>query len=306
MKTFRNKVAVITGGASGLGRQFANVAAREGMKLVLADVQADALERAVEELRMQGASVISRLCDVRKSEQVQALADAAVAEFGAVHLVFNNAGVGSGGLIWESTEADWEWVMGVNVWGVIHGVRIFTKLMLEAAARDPEFEGHIVNTASMAGLVNAPTLGVYNVSKHAVVALTETLYHDLQLVGAPVGASVLCPYFVPTGISQSHRNRPQDVRMTAGPTASQLAAQAMTDKAVTSGKVSAEDVAEVTFKAIAEGRFYIYSHPEALAGVRERMEHMVDGANPADPYAAAPQLRDALRAKIEAASKRMG
>ncbi|MRW91906.1 SDR family NAD(P)-dependent oxidoreductase [Duganella sp. FT80W] len=304
MKTFRNKVAVITGGASGLGRQFANVAAREGMKLVLADVQADALERAVEELRAQGTSVIGLLCDVRKSEQVQALADAAVAEFGAVHLVFNNAGVGSGGLIWESTEADWEWVMGVNVWGVIHGVRIFTKLMLETAARDPEFEGHIVNTASMAGLVNAPTLGVYNVSKHAVVALTETLYHDLQLVGAPLGASVLCPYFVPTGISQSHRNRPEDVRMTAGPTASQLAAQSMTDKAVTSGKVSAEEVAEVTFKAVAEGRFYIYSHPEALAGVRERLEHMVDGANPADPYAAAPQLRDALRAKIAAASKR--
>lgn len=306
MKTFTGKVAVITGGASGLGRQFANVAAREGMKLVLADVQADALESALRELRAQGASVIGQLCDVRKAEQVQALADAAVAEFGAVHLVFNNAGVGSGGLIWESTEADWEWVMGVNVWGVIHGVRIFTRLMLEAAARDPSFEGHIVNTASMAGLVNAPTLGVYNVSKHAVVALTETLYHDLQLVEAPIGVSVLCPYFVPTGISQSHRNRPEDVRMTAGPTASQMAAQSMTDKAVTSGKVSAQDVAEATFEAVAEGRFYIYSHPEALAGVRERMEHIVDGLNPADPYAAAPQLRELLRAKIKGTSKQPG
>ena len=301
MKTFRDKVAVITGGASGLGRQFANVAAREGMKLVLADVQRDALQTAVDELTAQGASVIAQLCDVRKSEQVQALADAAVAKFGAVHLLFNNAGVGSGGLIWENTEADWEWVMGVNVWGVIHGVRIFTRLMLAAAESDPAFEGHIVNTASMAGLLNAPAMGVYNVSKHAVVSLSETLYQDLQLVGAPIGASVLCPYFVPTGISQSHRNRPEDVRMTAGPTASQLAAQAMTDKAVSSGKVSAEAVAEETFRAVAEGRFYIYSHPEALVGVRERMEHIVAGANPADPYAAAPQLKDMLRAKIKGA-----
>jgi short-subunit dehydrogenase len=179
-------------------------------------------------------------------------------------------------------------------------VRIFTRLMLDSAARDPAFEGHIVNTASMAGLLNAPAMGVYNVSKHAVVSLTETLYQDLQLVGAPIGASVLCPYFVPTGISQSHRNRPEDVRMTSGPTASQLAAQVMTDKAVSSGKVSAADVAEITFKAIADGQFYIYSHPDALAGVRERMEHIVAGSNPPDPYAAAPQIREALRNKIKA------
>jgi NAD(P)-dependent dehydrogenase (short-subunit alcohol dehydrogenase family) len=299
MKTFRDKVVVITGGASGLGREFANVAAREGMKLVLADVQRDALDRAVDELKAQGASVISALCDVRKGEQVQALADAAVAEFGAVHLLCNNAGVGSGGLIWENTEADWEWVMGVNVWGVIHGVRIFTKLMLAAAAKDDAFEGHIVNTASMAGLLNAPAMGVYNVSKHAVVSLSETLYQDLQLVGAPIGASVLCPYFVPTGISQSHRNRPEDVGMTARPTASQLAAQAMTDKAVSSGKVSAQDVAELTFKAIADGQFYIYSHPGALAGVQERMQHIVAGTNPGDPYAATPHVREALRSMMK-------
>ena len=299
MKTFRDKVVVITGGASGLGREFANVAAREGMKLVLADVQRDALDRAVEELKAQGASVIAALCDVRKGEQVQALADAAVAEFGGVHLLFNNAGVGSGGLIWENTEADWEWVMGVNVWGVIHGVRIFTRLMLAAAAKDPSFEGHIVNTASMAGLLNAPAMGVYNVSKHAVVSLSETLYQDLQLVGAPIGASVLCPYFVPTGISQSHRNRPEDVGMTARPTASQLAAQAMTDKAVSSGKVSALDVAELTFKAIADGQFYIDSHPGALAGVRERMQHIVAGTNPGDPYAATPHVREALRSMMK-------
>lgn len=299
MKNFKDKVAVITGGASGLGREFANTAAGLGMKLVLADVQQDALDQAKAELEALGAPVLAMICDVRKGEQVQALADATMEKFGAVHLLFNNAGVGSGGLIWENTIADWEWVIGVNVWGVIHGVRIFTRLMLECAARDPQFEGHIVNTASMAGLLNAPTMGVYNVSKHAVVSLSETLYHDLQLVDAPIGASVLCPYFVPTGISQSHRNRPADVKMTAGPTASQMAAQAMTVKAVESGKVSAADVARITFDAIRDGQFYIYSHPQALGNVAERMDEIVHQKNPGDPYKATPHIRDMLRAKMK-------
>lgn len=301
MKNFTDKVVVITGGAGGLGREFANAAAARGMKIVLADVEGNTLEQAATALRDQGAEVLSMLCDVRKGPQVQALADAAMKRYGAVHLVFNNAGVGSGGLIWENSEADWEWVLGVNLWGVIHGVRIFTALMLECAQNDPDFEGHIVNTASMAGLLNAPTMGVYNVSKHAVVSLSETLFHDLQLVGAPIGASVLCPYFVPTGISQSHRNRPADVKMDARPTISQLAAQAMTQKAVESGKVPAAQVAAMTFDAIADGQFYIYSHPDALAGVAERMDEIVNHRNPGDPYRAMPQIRDKLRAKLNAA-----
>ncbi len=298
MKEFAGKVVVITGGASGLGREFANTAFERGMKIVLADVEGNTLEQAATELRDQGAEVLSMLCDVRKGPQVQALADAAMKRYGAVHLVFNNAGVGSGGLIWENSEADWEWVLGVNLWGVIHGVRIFTSLMLECAQNDPAFEGHVVNTASMAGLLNAPTMGVYNVSKHAVVSLSETLYHDLQLVGAPIGASVLCPYFVPTGISQSHRNRPADVKMDARPTISQLAAQAMTQKAVESGKVSAAQVSTMTFDAIQAGQFYIYSHPDALAAVAERMDEIVNHRNPGDPYRAAPHIRDMLRAKL--------
>jgi len=301
MKNFKDKVVVITGGASGLGREFATTAAGLGMKLVLADVQQDALDTARAELEAQGAPVLAMICDVRKGEQVQALADATMEKFGAVHLLFNNAGVGSGGLIWENSEADWEWVLGVNVWGVVHGVRIFTKLMLECAKKDPAFEGHIVNTASMAGLLNAPTMGVYNVSKHAVVSLSETLYHDLQLVEAPIGASVLCPYFVPTGISQSHRNRPADVAMTDTVTASQKAAQAMTVKAVESGKVSAADVSRITFDAIRDGQFYIYSHPGALGGVAERMDEIVHYKNPSDPYKATPHVRDMLRAKMKAA-----
>ena len=300
MKNFTDRVAVITGGASGLGREFALSAHKLGMKLVLADVQQDALDATTAELQAQGAQVLPMICDVRKSEQVQALADATMTRFGAVHLLFNNAGVGSGGLIWENTEADWEWVLGVNVWGVIHGVRIFTKLMLECANRDPSYEGHILNTASMAGLLNAPTMGVYNVSKHAVVSLSETLYHDLQLVEAPIGASVLCPYFVPTGINQSHRNRPADVAMTEGATVSQRVAQAMTTKAVEAGKVSAADVAQLTFDAIRDGQFYIYSHPGALAGVADRMNDIVNQQNPGDPYKNTPQVRERLREKMKA------
>ena len=299
MKNFKNKVVVITGGGSGFGREFALIGARLGMKIVLADVQQDALDKVKAELEEQGAEVLAMRCDVRHAPEVQALADATMQRFGAVHLVFNNAGVGSGGLIWENTQADWEWVLGVNLWGVIHGVRIFTNLMLECAKKDPAYEGHIVNTASMAGLLNAPTMGVYNVSKHAVVSLTETLYHDLQLAQAPIGASVLCPYFVPTGISQSHRNRPEDVA-SGKVTASQKAAQGMSDKAVSSGKVSATEVAENTFNAIRDEQFYIFSHPSALANVQERMEDILTLRNPSDPYKAAPHIRDMLRAKMNA------
>ncbi len=300
MKNFQNKVAVITGGASGFGREFAIIGARLGMKLVLADVQQDALDKTRTELESQGAQVLAVRCDVRKAEEVQALADAAMDKFGAVHLVFNNAGVGSGGLIWESSQADWEWVLGVNLWGVIHGVRIFTPLMLECAKKEAGYEGHIVNTASMAGLLNAPNMGIYNVSKHAVVSLSETLYHDLQLVNAPIGASVLCPYFVPTGISQSQRNRPNELKANTELTASQRAARAVSEKAVSSGKVTAAEVAQRTFDAIRDGGFYIYSHPQALGNVQTRMEDIVLQRNPSDPFAAAPQVREMLQAKLNA------
>lgn len=294
MKNFQGRVAVITGGASGFGREFATIGARLGMQLVLADVQQDALERAQAELEAQGAQVLALHCDVRHAQQMQALADATMARFGAVHLVFNNAGVGCGGLIWENTQADWEWVLGVNLWGVIHGVRIFTPLMLACAKKDVGYEGHIVNTASMAGLVNAPNMGVYNVSKHAVVALSETLYQDLQLIKAPIGTSVLCPYFVSTGITQSHRNRPHDMQNEAAPTASQLAAQALVSKAVTIGKVSASQVAEWAFEAIRDGKFYICPHPGVLESVQTRLEDIVLQRNPSDPLAATPHIRELL------------
>jgi NAD(P)-dependent dehydrogenase (short-subunit alcohol dehydrogenase family)/Flp pilus assembly pilin Flp len=186
--------------------------------------------------------------------------------FGAPHFVFNNAGVGSGGLIWENSVKDWEWVLGVNLWGVIHGVRLFTPMMLAAAKADPNYRGHIVNTASMAGLLTPPNMGIYNVSKHAVVSLTETLYQDLKLVTDQVSASVLCPYFVPTGISQSHRNKPAALA-DEKPTQSQLIGQAMSDKAVSSGKITAAQVAEMVFHAM-RARPVLHLQPPQGAGQR--------------------------------------
>ena len=291
------QTAVITGAGSGFGLETARLAARRGMNLVLVDVQADALDKAASEFK--DIEVLARVVDVAKADQMQALADAVQARFGAPHFVFNNAGVGSGGLIWENSLADWEWVMGVNVMGVVHGVRLFTPMMLAAAKADPAYSGHIVNTASMAGMLNPPNMGVYNVSKHAVVSLSETLYQDLSLVTDQVHASVLCPFFVPTGISQSHRNRPGEFAA-AKPTKSQLISQAQTDKAVSSGKLTAADVAAMVFDAIDRNKFYIFSHPQALAGVQTRLEDVMLLRNPTDPFVDRPEIGAGLKAKLRA------
>ncbi|KQT10765.1 SDR family oxidoreductase [Ramlibacter sp. Leaf400] len=291
---FKGRTAVLTGGASGFGLECARIGARLGMNLVLVDVQQDALDRARAEMEQAGAPVLARRVDVSKAAEMEALAQAVQQRFGAPHFVFNNAGVGAGGLVWENSLADWEWVMGVNVWGVVHGVRLFTPMMLAAAQADPSWQGHIVNTASMAGLLTPPNMGIYNVSKHAVVSLTETLYQDLRLVTDQIGASVLCPYFVPTGIHQSERNRPGELAA-AKPTRSQLIGQAMSDKAVSSGKVTAAEVAQKVFDAIAQDRFYVFSHPKALGNVRSRMEAIVEIRNPPDPFLERPEVGEQLR-----------
>ena len=296
---FKGKTAVLTGAGSGFGLECARIGAALGMNLVLVDVQADALASICAETKAAGAQVLSFQLDVSNAEQMQAMSETVFAQFGAPHFLFNNAGVGSGGLVWENTVKDWEWVLGVNLWGVIHGVRLFTPMMLAAAAKDPSWQGHIVNTASMAGLLNAPNMGVYNVSKHAVVSLTETLYQDLRLVSHQVGASVLCPYFVPTGISQSHRNRPAGLSREK-PTRSQLIGQAMTDKAVSSGKVTAAEIAQKVFDALVAGQFYIYSHPKALGNVQARMEAIVKQENPQDAFAQRPDIGLELQAALRA------
>ena len=297
IENFQGKTAVLTGAGSGFGLECARIGARLGMNLVLVDVQQDALDKAAAELQALGVQVMANKVDVGDATAMEVLASQVKARFGAPHLVFNNAGVAAGGLLWENTVADWNWVMGVNLWGVIHGVRLFTPMMLEAAQADPSYQGHIVNTASMAGLLTPPNMGVYNVTKHAVVSLSETLYQDLALVTEQVGASVLCPYFVPTGISQSHRNRPAEMAP-AKPTKSQLIGQAMSDKAVGSGKVSAAEVAQKVFDAVQAGHFYIYSHPQALGNVQQRMEAIVMGHNPPDPFAAKPEVGVQLRAAL--------
>jgi NAD(P)-dependent dehydrogenase (short-subunit alcohol dehydrogenase family) len=296
---FKGRTAVITGAGSGFGLEVARIAAARGMNLVLLDVQQDALDTARAELEAAGAQVLAQRVDVSSEAQMTELAGAVWARFGAPHFVFNNAGVGSGGLIWENTVKDWDWVLGVNLWGVIHGVRLFTPMMLAAAQADPAWRGHIVNTASMAGLLTPPNMGVYNVSKHAVVALTETLYQDLRLVSDQIGASVLCPYFVATGIHQSERNRPPGMA-DEKPTASQLINQVMTGKAVTSGKVTAAQVAQKVFDALESDRFYIFSHPHALGNVQTRMEDVLQVRNPTDPFAERPDVGEKLKAALRA------
>jgi NAD(P)-dependent dehydrogenase (short-subunit alcohol dehydrogenase family) len=297
--SWQGRTAVITGAASGFGLETSRLAAQKGMKVVMADVLEEPLAAAVEEVEALGAQVLPFRCDVRHAAEVEALGAATLARFGAPHLVFNNAGVGAGGLIWEHTARDWDWVMGVNVMGVAHGVRVFTPMMLAAEKADPAFSGHIVNTASMAGLVNMPNMGVYNVSKHAVVSLSETLYQDLKLVSERVHAHVLAPYFVPTGIAHSERARPDDAQEDGRKaTTSQRVAQGLIEKAVAGGRVTAADVAQFVFDALEAGRFYIYSHPKALAPVATRAEDILATRNPSNPYRERPELGEQLRAAL--------
>jgi NAD(P)-dependent dehydrogenase (short-subunit alcohol dehydrogenase family) len=285
---FNGRVAVITGAASGFGRAFAQQAAALGMKLVLADVDPAQLDETVNALREGGAQVIGVRTDVRDPAQVDALAKAALDSWGKVHLLFNNAGVGTGGFVWESSAKDWDWVFGVNVMGVANGVRSFTPVMLEQGER-----AHIVNTASVAGLLSPPAMAVYNASKHAVVALTETLYHDLRNVTDKVSCSLLCPAFVPTGIANAERSRPDDLRNDAPLTRSQQAADLQLQRAVRSGKLTPDDVAKVTFDAIRDGRFYILTHPAILASVKLRHEDIETLRNPTDPLSLKPEVKKA-------------
>lgn len=285
MKDFAGKVAVVTGAGSGFGREFARIGAQLGMKLSLADIQPEALAATVDELRGQGAQVIGETVDVSRSADVERLAQRTLDAYGAVHLLFNNAGVASGGLVWENSVKDWEWVLGVNLWGVIHGVRTFVPIML--AQGD---ECHVVNTASVAGLLSPQLMGVYNVSKHGVVTLTETLYQDLRVTGARIGVSLLCPAFVPTGIAQSHRNRPAGLQDDAAPTASMIASQKASEKAVSSGRISAAEVARMTFDAIGEDRFYVITHPKILASVELRLQDVIAQRNPSDPFSFKPDV----------------
>ncbi len=271
MKDLQGKVAVITGGASGIGRAVADRAAGEGMKIVLGDIEEGPLKEAVDELTGRGAEALGVVTDVSDAASVRALRDRALDRFGAVHLVHNNAGIGLGGPIWEVSEEDWRWILGVNLWGVINGVAAFVPALIEQG------EGHVVNTASIAGLIVAPFLGPYNATKQAVVAISETLYKDLGAVGAPIGVSVLCPGFVRTRIGESQRNRPPWAPDRDVPGADELrgAVQSLVD-----GGIEAAVVAERVMDAVRTDTFYILTHPELDDAVATRFEDIMAGRPP--------------------------
>ncbi len=278
MQELRGRTAVVTGAASGLGRAMALALAREGMHIALADVDETSLTHAADEVRAHGVRALALRVDVSKPAEVDALAKRTVAELGGVHVVCNNAGVSPLGAVWENTVADWQWTLGVNLWGVIHGVRAFAPHLI---AQD---EGHIVNTASVAGLISPPGMGIYNVTKHAVVALTESLYHDLQERRSKVGVSVLCPAYVPTGISDSERSRPAELANPAAEKSPERRAkEAMLKKAVASGKLSADHVAQTVIASIKAGRFYILTHPNIKPAIRARMEDILEERVPRNP-----------------------
>jgi NAD(P)-dependent dehydrogenase (short-subunit alcohol dehydrogenase family) len=267
VKEFRDKIAVVTGGASGIGRAMAERFAAEGMKVVLADIERESLSRAESEMKVGGATVASKVTDVSKLEDVDALARFTLDKFGAVHIVCNNAGVAMGGPLWEHTMKDWEWVFDVNVWGVVHGVRTFVPIMLKQ-----DDECHIVNTASGAGLHVRPFLGVYAASKHAVVALSDALSQEMKMMGKKIGVSVLCPAVVNTRIGEAERNRPPGLtNETESETPPQMQALEQAFRAALAAGMAPADVAEAVLDAIRNDRLFIITHEETKAMVQARM-----------------------------------
>ena len=275
MKQFRDRTAVITGAASGIGLELARRAAAEGMNLVLADIEFGRLEEAAATLGLPAEHLLLQKTDVSRENEIVALADAAFARFGNVHLLCNNAGVGLTRVTWEHSTADWEWVLGVNLWSVIHGIHHFLPKMLELGD-----EGHIVNTSSVAGLLSTPGMAAYNVSKHGVVTLSETLYGELLAAKARVGVSLLCPAWVPTGIHQSSRNR-QERFGTAAPAAGLSAAyEERMGQAVKSGRLTAADMASEVFAAVGAGRFYVIPHRKINNAITLRTDDILNLRNP--------------------------
>ena len=275
MKNFRDRVAVVTGAASGIGLALAERFAAEGMKVVMADIEAGALATASDRLRRKGAAILATRVDVSRPEDVERLADETYDAFGAAHVVCNNAGVAVIGAVHEHTLADWHWVLNVNLWGVIHGVHTFLPRML--AGGD---EGHFVNTASMAGLTTAPFMSVYDVTKHGVVALSESMYKELTATGAPIGVSVVCPGLIDTNIRRSSRNRPESLAEEgkAGPMA-QAFGQALSDRLV--GGYPPSEVAEQVVAGIREGRFYIVpAQPEVKGNIAIHAQDLLELRNP--------------------------
>ncbi len=279
MQEFKDKVVVVTGAADGIGLALAKKCAAEGMKVVMADVVEDKLQRAEQNIRMKGASALAVKTDVSKAEDMETLAKKTIDAFGAVHLLFNNAGVGVSGLIWEGTVKDWEWVIGVNLWGVIHGIRIFVPLMLKQ-----DTPCHIINTASAAGLFSGPDQGIYKVTKHGVVSLSETLHHELRKKEAKINISVLCPGMVATRFSAQKRPDAFKEPMEKIDSGSKATRDAIAKLMLEQG-MPTDQVADMVFEGIRNDRFYILTHPGFKSFVRTRMEDILHDRTPTNPFA---------------------
>jgi NAD(P)-dependent dehydrogenase (short-subunit alcohol dehydrogenase family) len=275
VEQLRDKVAVVTGAASGIGRAVVDTALATGMRVVLADIEEAALAEAESAWRAAGGDVLAVVTDVSSGEAMEALRDRAVAAYGAVHLVHLNAGVGAGGLLWDIPVADWQWLLGVNLWGVIHGIRAFVPLLIEQG------EGHVVNTASIAGMVAPAFMGAYSASKHAVVAISETLARELRFVGSPVGVSVLCPGFVRTRIDEADRNRPASAPV-AGPEDDDAAAVRAVFHEIVQAGMDPAAVGAAVIDAVRANRFYILTHAALDPLVGLRAGDVGAGAQPAD------------------------
>ena len=311
LSRFVNKTAVITGAASGLGKEIARRGSKLGMNLVLVDTNLSKLDDFVVELKNEEGDkdkIISLVADVSNLRDIEFVGQETKIKFGVPNYVFNNAGIARAGFAWEHTPEEWNWFLGVNLMGVVNGIRVFTPMMLEAAKADPNFRGRLINTSSMAGMVSMPLSSMYNVSKHAVVTLSETVYHDLKFLTDQVSASVLCPFFVPTNISSvpplpphvaaSYTSLDGSVR---GKTASQSIAEASMIRATANGTVSAEQVAEIVFDAIDKDQFYIFSHPTLMGTFTDRANDIASITNPRDPYASKPELGDKLKSALKSA-----
>ncbi len=275
MKDLKDKVAVVTGAASGIGRAMVDSFAKQGMKVVLADVEKERLQAAADEVSASGTDTLAIVTDVSKEAEVRALADQTLDAFGAVDVLCNNAGVFAAGLAWQSPHQDYEWLMNVNIWGVIHGVRVFVPIML-----GQESEAHIVNTASMAGVTNGPYTAIYNMTKHAVVGYSEALYHDLTMTGTKIGVSVLCPELINTNIGEARRNRPKDLPgFDFTSEERQLVEGSLQELAATQG-VDPTVMGERVVQGIKDNRFYLLSEDGWRRSCEVRLEDIRLARNP--------------------------
>ncbi|HEV8297234.1 MAG TPA: SDR family NAD(P)-dependent oxidoreductase [Acidimicrobiales bacterium] len=274
MKSLDGVHAVVTGAASGIGLALTNRLVTDGARVTMADIEQRALDDAVSGLAALGAPVHGVRCDVTEAASVEALADAAETEFGTVQVVCNNAGVTLSGATWESTLDDWRWLFGVNVWGVVHGVRTFVPRLIESG-----LVGHVINTGSLAGYLNNPGFGAYNATKHAVIAISETLAADLRAAGHPIGVTVVAPYFVETRLAKSARNRPDELRDVA-PVSDFTRAVWSTMAATRSATQSPAEIADATIDAVLSERFAVFPLDSSRAGVRARFEALLAGEVP--------------------------